>query len=100
MLLWTDSRIYSSAFGASFCRPFTSRPAFVIVGLISTGVQRHEIKSQTRLISRPDRGRQLTDGCGPLSRCTYTKGREGLGAHTTKFAVTYFLLLHHPQTDH
>jgi hypothetical protein len=70
------------------------------VGLISTGVQRHEIKSQDRLISRPDRGRQPTDGCEPLSRCAYTKGREGLGAHTIKFAVTYFPLPHHPRTDH
>jgi hypothetical protein len=31
-----------------------------------------------RLISRPDRGRQPTDGCGPPSRCAYTKGGEGL----------------------
>jgi hypothetical protein len=31
-----------------------------------------------RLISRPDRGCQPTDGCGPLSHCAYTKGGEGL----------------------
>jgi hypothetical protein len=70
------------------------------VGLTPTGVQRHEAKSRARLISRPDRGRQPTDGCEPLSRCAYTKGGEGLGAHTTKFAVTDFPLPHHPRTDH
>jgi hypothetical protein len=69
------------------------------VGLTPTGVQRHETKSQTHLISCPDRGRQPTDGGGPLSRCAYTKGGEGLGAHTTKFVVTYFPLPHHPRTD-
>jgi hypothetical protein len=71
-----------------------------LVGLTPTGVQRHETKSQPRLISRPDRGRQPTDGCGPLLRCAYIKGGEGLGAQTTKFAVTYFPLPHHPRTDH
>jgi hypothetical protein len=71
-----------------------------LVGLTPTGVQRYETKSQIRLISRSDRGRQLTNGCGSLSRCAYTKGGEGLGAHTTKFVVTYFPLPHHPRTDH
>jgi hypothetical protein len=52
------------------------------------------------LISRPDQGRQPTDGGGPLSRCAYTKGGEGLGAYKTKFVVTYFPLPHHPRTDH
>jgi hypothetical protein len=70
------------------------------VGLILTDVQRHETKSQPCLISRPDRGRQPTDVCGPMSRCAYTKGGEGLGAHTMKFAVIYFPLPHHPRTDH
>jgi hypothetical protein len=73
---------------------------FAAVGLTPTGVQRHETKSQARLFSRPDRGRQPTDDCGPLSCCAYTKGGEGLGAHMTKFAVTYFPLPHHPRTDH
>jgi hypothetical protein len=61
------------------------------VGLTPTGVQRHEIESQARLISRPDRGRQPTDGCGPLSRYAYTKGGEGLGAHTR---IPYELRVH------
>jgi hypothetical protein len=64
------------------------------------GVQRDEIESQARLISRPNRGRQPTDGCGFLSHCAYTKGGEGLGAQTMKFAVTYLPLPHHPRTDH
>jgi hypothetical protein len=59
-----------------------------LVGLTPTGVQRHETKSQARLISRPDRGRQSIDGCGPLSRCGYIKGGEGLGSHTMKFLVS------------
>jgi hypothetical protein len=71
-----------------------------IVGLTPTGVQRHETKSQVHLISRPDRGRQPTNAGGPLSRCAYTKGGDGLGAHTMKFVVTYFPLPHHPRTDH
>jgi hypothetical protein len=58
------------------------------VGLTPTGVQRNETESQARLISCPDRGRQPTDGCGPLSHCAYTKGGKGLGAHTMKFVVT------------
>jgi hypothetical protein len=45
------------------------------VGLTPTGVQR----SLARLISRPDRGRQPTDGCGPPSRYAQLKGGEGLG---------------------
>jgi hypothetical protein len=49
------------------------------VGLTPTGVQRHETKSQTRLISRPDRERQPTDGGGPLSRYAYTKMWRGVG---------------------
>jgi hypothetical protein len=72
----------------------------LIGGLTLMRIQQHEIKSQARLISRPDRGHQPTDGCGPLSCCAYTKGGEGLGVHTTKFAVTYFPLPHHPRTDH
>jgi hypothetical protein len=32
-----------------------------------------------RSISCPDRGRQPTDGCGPLSHCAYAKGVRGLG---------------------
>jgi hypothetical protein len=51
----------------------------VYVGLTPTSVQRHETKSQARLISRPDRGRQPTDGGGPLSRCAYTKMWRGVG---------------------
>jgi hypothetical protein len=51
----------------------------ITVGLTPTGVQRHETKSQTRLISRPDRGRQPTDVGGPLSRCAYTKRWRGAG---------------------
>jgi hypothetical protein len=70
------------------------------VGLILTDVQRYEIESQTCLISRPDRGRQPTDDCGPLSHCAYTKDGEGLGAQTMKFAVTYLSLPYHPRTDH
>jgi hypothetical protein len=49
------------------------------VGLTPTGVQRPETRSLARLISRPDRGRQPTDGCGPPSRCAQLKGGEGLG---------------------
>jgi hypothetical protein len=40
-------------------------------------------ESLARLISRPDRGRQLTDGCGSLSRCAQIKGGEGLGDEDT-----------------
>jgi hypothetical protein len=39
------------------------------VALTPTGVQRPETESLARLISRPDRGRQPTDGCGSPSRC-------------------------------
>jgi hypothetical protein len=39
-------------------------------------------------ISRPDRGRQPTDGCGPLSHYTYIKGGRGPGARTMKFTAT------------
>jgi hypothetical protein len=70
------------------------------VGLTPTGVQRHETESQARLILHPDRERQPTDGCGALSHCSYKKGGKGLGAYTTKFAVTYLPLPHHPRTDH
>jgi hypothetical protein len=58
------------------------------VGLTPTDIQRNETESQARLISRPDRGRQPTDGCIPLLHCAYTKGGKGLEAHTTKFAMT------------
>jgi hypothetical protein len=70
------------------------------VGLTPTGVQQNETESQARLISRPDWGRQPTDGCRSLSHYAYTKGGKGLGAHVTKFVVTYLSLPHHPQTDH
>jgi hypothetical protein len=53
-----------------------------------------------RLISRPDRGRQPTDGCGPPSRCAYTKGGEGLGIEMTEFVVILLPLPHYSRTDH
>jgi hypothetical protein len=60
----------------------TSRDRYV--GLTPTGVQRPETRSLAHLISRPDRGRQPTDGCGPPSRCAQIKGGEGLGDEDTR----------------
>jgi hypothetical protein len=55
----------------------------LLVGLTPTGVQRPETRSLARLISRSDRGRQPTYGCGPPSRCAQIKGGEGLGDEDT-----------------
>jgi hypothetical protein len=62
------------------------------VGLTPTDVQRNETESQARLISRSHRERQPTDVCETLSHCAYTKCGKGLGAHKTKFAMTYLSL--------
>jgi hypothetical protein len=49
------------------------------VGLTPTDVQRPETRSLVRLIPRPNRGRQPTDGCGPPVALRTLKGGEGLG---------------------
>jgi hypothetical protein len=56
-----------------------AKHVIVPVGLSPTGIQRPETRFLARLISRPDRGRQPTDGCGPPSRYAQLKGAEGLG---------------------
>jgi hypothetical protein len=64
--------------------PRSLRPEVMSVGLTPTGVQRPETRSLARLISRPDQGRQPTDGCGPPSGCAQIKEGEGLGDEDTR----------------
>jgi hypothetical protein len=97
VLFWIK---YASCGGDTIFILYITSGADTDVGLTLTGVQRSEIRSLVRLISRPDRGCQPTDGCGFPSRYAQIKRGEGLGDEGLEFSEILSPLPHHSSTDH